>query len=145
MGNDRLKLLIKDILCSSSISEDDIETGFSNSKFLLFSSASFANLNLDSGGVAIIIPSISGDLTKSSQLWKKFNPVSFSKIDFFNVGKNVFSIVFQNVWSNVITNGGLNGRPNGGLNGSPNGRLNGRLNGRPNGSPYCCPNRYLKW
>ena len=63
----RLKLLINDILCNSSISEDEIATGFSNSKFLLFSRACFASLNLDSGGVAIIIPSISGDLTKSSQ------------------------------------------------------------------------------
>ena len=77
-----LKLLIKDILWSSSISEDDIETGFSNSKFLLFSRACFANLNLDSGGVAIIIPSISGDLIKSSHSWKKSKPVSFSNIDF---------------------------------------------------------------
>jgi len=34
----------------------------------VYSLVCFANLNLDSGGVAIIIPSIFGDLTKSSQL-----------------------------------------------------------------------------
>ena len=64
-----LKLLIKDILWSSSISSEVKATGFSNKRCLLFSSASFAKLNLDSGDVAIIIPSISLDLTNFSQSW----------------------------------------------------------------------------